>query len=96
MFEAILQELESVRANARCRDIKDKLEKLGFEVRDGKRGGHKIFVHDHLPSFMSGSFNCGHGKNPEIKPVYVRKIIRILKEHESDIKKYLEKGEDND
>ena len=96
MFETIIQELESVRANARCRDIRDKLEKLGFEVRDGKRGGHKIFVHDDLPSFMSGSFNCGHGKNPEIKPVYVRKIIRILKEHESDIKKYLEKGEDND
>ena len=96
MFEAIIQELESVRANARCRDIKDKLEKLGFEVRDGKRGGHKIFFHDDLPSFMSGSLNCGHGKNPEIKPVYVRKIVRILKEHESDIKKYLEKGEDND
>jgi len=96
LFEAILQELESVRANARCRDIKGKLEKLGFEVRDGKRGGHKIFVHDGLPSFMSSSFNCGHGKNPEIKPAYVRKIIRILKEHESDIKKYLEKGEDND
>jgi len=96
LFNTIIQELESVRANARCRDVIEKLENLGFEVREGKRGGHKIFVHDHLPSFRSGSLNCGHGKNPEIKPVYIKKLIRLLNEHESDIKKYLEKGDDND
>lgn len=71
------------------------LERLGFEVKDGKRGGHKLFFHDHLPSFTSSSFNCGHGKNPEIKPAYIKKLIRTLREHESDLKKYLEKGEDN-
>ncbi len=91
MFDKIIQELESVRANARCSDLSKKLESLGFEVRDGKRGGHKIFVHDNLPSFMSSSFNCGHGKNPEIKPAYIKKIIRILKEHESDLKEYLKR-----
>ena len=91
MFDTIIRELKSVRANARCNDLSKKLESLGFEVRDGKKGGHKVFVHDHLPSFMSGSFNCGHGKNPEIKPAYIKKIIQTLKEHESDLKEYLKR-----
>ena len=89
MFNTVIQGLKSVRANARCSDITSKLESLGFEIRDGKRGGHKIFVHDHLPSFRSGSFNCGHGNNPEIKPVYIKKLVRLLLEHECDLKKYL-------
>jgi len=65
------------------------LIELGFDVRDGKQGGHKIFVHQGLSAFYSGSFNCGHGKNPEIKPAYITKIIQILKQNQEALDYYL-------
>jgi hypothetical protein len=66
------------------------LEQLGFSVRDGKRGGHKIFTHIGLPLFTSGGFNCGHGKNPEIKPAYIVKVICVLEQYEADLLVFLE------
>jgi len=63
---------------------------LGFEVRDGARGGHKIFVHPELTAFISGSFSCGHGKNSEIKRPYIKNIVNILDVHEDALKALLE------
>jgi predicted RNA binding protein YcfA (HicA-like mRNA interferase family) len=82
--------LQQRKASLCCEDVKDLLEKLGFEVRDGRKGGHKIYFHQGLPSFQSGSFNCGHGKNPEIKPAYISKIIQILKQYQDELEQYLE------
>jgi len=89
-FEKAIETLQQRKTNLCCEDVKSLLVDLGFEVRDGKQGGHKIFVHQGLPSFMSGSFNCGHGKNPEIKPAYILKIIQILKHHRDELEEYLE------
>jgi len=83
--------LQQRKASLCCDDVKNLLVGLGFEVRDGKQGGHKVFVHQGLPSFLSGSFNCGHGKNPEIKPAYIGKIIQVLKQHHDELVRYLEK-----
>ncbi|MFA5984981.1 MAG: type II toxin-antitoxin system HicA family toxin [Methylococcaceae bacterium] len=83
--------LQQRKASLCCDDIKSLLVGLGFEVRDGRQGGHKVFVHQGLPSFISGSFNCGHGKNPEIKPAYIGKIIQVLKQHYDELVNYLEK-----
>jgi hypothetical protein len=51
-------------------------------------------VHKGLPSFYSGSFNCGHGKNPEIKPAYISKIIQILKQYHDELNDYLRNTDD--
>lgn len=75
----------------RCEEAKKLLLQLGFDVKDGKRGGHKVFTHQHLPSFQSIGLNCDHGKNPEIKRPYIKKIIKLLEQHEEDLIKYLEK-----
>ncbi len=40
---------------------------------------------------MSAAFNCGHGKNPEIKPAYIGKIIQIPKQHHAELAEYLER-----
>lgn len=85
-----INSLQQHKASLCCDDVKSLLVSLGFEVRDGKQGGHKVFVHQGIPSFMSGSFNCGHGKNPEIKPAYILKIIQILKHHRDELEEYLE------
>lgn len=89
--EKTIEHLQQHKTNLCCDDVKQLLVSLGFEVRDGKQGGHKVFVHQGMPSFMSGSFNCGHGKNPEIKPAYIGKIIQVLKQYHDELEAYLEK-----
>lgn len=88
-FQEVVDTLKQRKTNLCCNDVKDLLAQLGFEVRDGRRGGHKVFTHDGLPAFTSGSFNCGHGRNPEIKPAYISKILKTLSNYETELKKYL-------
>jgi len=35
------------------------------------------------------SYNCGHGKNPEIKPAYVVNVLRALRQYESELDEFL-------
>lgn len=81
-IEKVLQSLRQRKRNIRCNELIEGLEKLGFTVRDGKRGGHKLFMHPELADFHGGSFNCDHGKNPQIKPVYVSNIIKLLEQYQ--------------
>lgn len=89
LYGQAVEALESSKASMRCSELTDLLTSLGFEVRDGKRGGHKVFVHDGLPAFHSSSYDCNHGRNPQIKRPYILKILRILREHETDLKSFL-------
>jgi nucleoside-triphosphatase THEP1 len=85
----VIHELQQHKSGLCCEKVKRLLARLGFDVRDGKQGGHKVFVHQGLSSFHSGSFNCGHGRNPEIKPAYITKIIQILKQNQDELADYL-------
>jgi hypothetical protein len=48
------------------------------------------FSHDGIADFLGGGYTCGHGKNPEIKAVYVSNVLSILHKYESDIIQFLE------
>lgn len=78
----------------RCSEMGKLLESLGFVVRDGSRGGHKVFVHDYIQGFTSGSYNCDHGRNPEIKRPYIKNVLAILRQYEADLTRYLEERND--
>lgn len=78
----------------RCAEMTSLLKSLGFDVRDGSRGGHKVFVHDGIQGFTSGSYNCDHGRNPEIKRAYIRKVLVILRQYEAELTRYLEERDD--
>lgn len=93
-YTTIVETLKNNKTNIRCDDLADLLTQLGFEVRDKKRGGHKIFVHDGLSEFYSAGYNCGHGKNPVIKSAYIGNVLKILVQYEKELVVYL--GEDND
>ena len=54
------------------------LESLGFTVKDRGSAGHKTYAHSGLRDWPGGSFNCGHGRNPEILSSYVGNILRVL------------------
>jgi len=68
----------------------DILDGPGFEVWDSRKQGHKIVFHENIPGFFSASFLCGHGRNPEIKPAYVRQIRKLLLRYKSEILNFLE------
>ena len=89
-YKAALSRLRAAGATIRCRDLAAELQSLGFEVRDGRKPGHKVFVHHGVPNFSAGSYTCGHGRNPEIKPVYVKKVLKLLKQYESELIHHLE------
>jgi len=84
---SVLQERTT---NIRCSELVAMLESLGFTVRKGANGGHRVFIHNRLDGFYSSSFDGGHGRDDIVKPVYVRIVRRILLEHESDLRALLE------
>ena len=83
-LDAVLAQL-CAGGGIRCQKLADLLTSLGFEVRDGKKAGHKVFVHHGIASFTSGGYTCGHGRNPEIKPVYIKNVAKLLKQYESEL-----------
>jgi predicted RNA binding protein YcfA (HicA-like mRNA interferase family) len=88
------QALGSRRASLRCGEITAVLEGLGFVVRSGK-AGHKVYTHPGLKEFTASSFNCGHGKNPEVKSAYISNILRVLQAHDIALRAFLD-GKNND
>lgn len=89
-FESVYLQLKEQAGSSRCTEVGYLLKKLGFEVKNGKNGGHKIIFHDYLPNFTSSSYNCGHGKNPEIKKPYIKNILKILDLYKDDIINYID------
>lgn len=88
----IISTLRAARANLSCDEMARLLKSLGFEVRDGKKPGHKIFVHQGLEGFFSSSYTCGHGRNLTIDSAYVSNVIRVLTQNESELLKYLRRA----
>jgi len=84
-FDTIISKLKQSRTNLRCEDLKATLRELGFEVRDGKNAGHVVYVHTGISEFRSGSFSCGHGRDRQVKPLYVRRVTQVLIQHEADL-----------
>ena len=87
--ENALRELERAGDSLRCKDLQRILESLGFEVRDGKKAGHKIVHHPDLPDFLGSSYTCGHGANPQVKPNYVRNMLKVVRHHEDNLRALL-------
>jgi hypothetical protein len=83
-FQSVLSLFQG-RSTLRCNDVVRALESLGFEVRDGSKGGHKVFIHAGLNDFHAGSFNCDHGRNPQIKPAYIKKIRNLLEQYSDEL-----------
>ena len=72
----------------RCVELTSLLETIGFEVRDGKKAGHKLVRHPELSAtsdFTSTSYTCGHGKNPEVKRVYIGKLRSVIRKYKSEL-----------
>lgn len=89
LYDKVCTELEQRVASMRCNDLKKLLESLGFIVRDGRRGGHKVCSHPEL-STVSPFTTLGFdgGRNP-ILSSYVREVLKTLRIYESEIRQIL-------
>ena len=85
-----IQALQQAGASMRCGELQRILESLGFEVRDGSKQGHKVVTHPGLDEFFSASYTCGHGKDPQVKPNYVRSMLTLVKQYRDDLKRITE------
>lgn len=94
LLDNAIADLMSRSSSFRCNELISCLESLGFNVKEGKRGGHHVYTHAGLPTFASSSFDCGHGKNNEIKVCYVKNVLRVLKTYKEELRDFLR--EDNE
>ena len=81
-----INELSSAGANFNCQRLVKILKLLKFEVRDGKRGRHKVFMHPQIPHFTGGHFSCMHDKG-QVKPVYTKSVKRVLMTYREELEK---------
>ena len=62
---------------------------LGFTIKQGTKGNHRKFLHAALSkkclTAIVGSFDAGHGKNAEVKGIYVKNVVKLLSKYESDL-----------
>ncbi len=91
-IEAALSKLRSAGNSLRCSELIKTLEDLGFEVRDGRKAGHKIVTHPGLEGFYSASFSCGHGKDPQVKRPYIQQIRKVIETHKDELEQFIQEG----
>ena len=92
-YDEVFNELQAGKAASGlpCGDVRRLLTQVGFTVRDGSKGGHKIVTHDHLDGFTTAAYNC-KGGDGIVGRAYLGKLIQVLKTYKTGIKEYL--GED--
>jgi predicted RNA binding protein YcfA (HicA-like mRNA interferase family) len=72
-------------ASMSCKEVIRALESLGFIVKAGSKGKHHTYTHPKLVT-LRANFDCGHGRNPDVLPVYVKSIANVLEEFEESLK----------
>jgi hypothetical protein len=88
-IDEVLDALQQKKRSMSCSELEGLLRALGFVIRDGSRGGHKIVTHPGLADFHGGSFD---GRANPIKVPYIVTVIRIIRLHREELEKLLEKG----
>jgi hypothetical protein len=82
-FDSVIQKLKLSKANISCDEFVSFLKKLGYKVRKGTNGKHHSYSHPDLDWFGS-NFDCGHGRNPQVLPINIGKVIKILERHREE------------
>lgn len=90
--KSALSVLQQSVTNLRCSDVRELLEGLGFEVRDGAKQGHKVVHHEGIVDFFGTNYTCGHGANPVLKPCYPRTLRQTISRYEEELINYVEKN----
>lgn len=61
--------LQQAGASMRCSELQRILESLGFEVRDGKKQGHKVVTHPELEEFSRPAIPAATARTRKSSPI---------------------------
>jgi hypothetical protein len=61
------------------------LTSLGFRIRACGSGGHMVYSHPSLKDFIGSNFNCGHRETEQIRPAYIRQVVRVIEEFQDQL-----------
>lgn len=79
-----IEQLRQQRVSIRGNDLVQLLADLGFRVESAKTPGHKVVTHPDIKGLRS-NFDCGHGRTPQPKPVYVDKMRKLLEQYYDEL-----------
>jgi hypothetical protein len=85
-YDDVVAHLKQKPRTTTCKELVRFLEGLDFVPRAGTKGNHYTYRHPEIKGFR-GNFDCGHGRNPDVLPVYIRDVLMVLEEYESILKK---------
>lgn len=89
-YDSLIAALEGCGNNCLCSSIAKLLTDAGFTVREAGGPGHRVYSHTGLKGFFGGNYNCGHGRDPKVSALYVKKIIKTLRQIETELRAFLE------
>lgn len=68
-------------------ELTQALGSLGFHVRAGKKGNHRVVSHPGLKGFEGTRFDGGHGADAQIKLPYVLQMIKVIETWKDELEK---------
>ena len=89
VIDDVIAHLTQQQASMRCAEMKKLLETLGFQVTDAATKNHKLVYHKGIKDFHGSHYDCGHGKNPELKKPYVQAMRRLIEKYRIDLANHL-------
>ena len=92
LVDDIIEDWQERKASLHCSDVVRGLESLRFVVKAVGNAGHRTFTHPGLEGFHGAAFDCGHGRNPEIKSNYIVNILRVLRARRDELEA-IERGQ---
>lgn len=84
-IQLLMDDWKQRASSLKCQEVVNALISLGFKVKARKTPGHKTYSHPKLKDWSGGSFNCGHGRNPEVLSSYVSNILSVLGRFHTDL-----------
>ena len=93
-FDKLGQSLANMAAgaNTSCHEFTSLLKKLGFDIRDGSNGGHKIATHDGIKLTVEdgANYNCGPNPGTMVKRGYVKHFLGIVDDNEVKLRRHID------
>ena len=82
-YNFAIEQLRSRKVTTECSVLINFLRDLGYEVDKCSNGNHYVYTKVSI-EYYGGNFDCGHGRDPKVLPIYISKIIKVLIKHRDE------------
>lgn len=82
-YNSAIEGLRARKVTTECSVLIQILEDLGYDVDKCASGNHYTYTKIDI-DYYGGNFDCGHGRDPKVLPIYISKIIKVLIKHRDE------------